>query len=514
MLSIPASSQAAPANDNFSARLPLQIGFLDTTNNTGSTVEASERLTANDPNGFGCEPTGDEGASGVPVKNTLWWSFQGTGGPITVSTRGSEVDTVLAIYEFGTSQLVGCNDDLQPFDETREELHYNVDSEMYFETVAGREYNVQVGACTPVPPGTCGAATGKVTLRASVPPANDSRANAQPISAGSPVASSNTGSTKEPGENSVCGTSLYGKTVWFRYSPPSFGDAVIAVSGFDTVLAIYREGSPTPLACNDDAVKGEEGASQLPSVAPAGEPLHLTPGHYLIQVGGYRDSGFSDVAAANGPMQLQITFTEDLDVDNDGVARGADCDDENPAIRPGTPEIQNNDVDEDCDSFKAADKDGDGYLAKPLGHDCNDHKAKINPGAREIRGNRVDENCDSRKAPYRYLRPNIQMGSFGYGAHVQVREVFVAGASKDSEVELRCRGGCPFQSKGPIRIRQAGRKVVIAHGFRVEIGAEVEVRVTKSDWIGKAKIFWFPPGKPRKERERCIRPGGALRPCA
>ncbi len=516
-LFLPAHSQAAPANDHYADRLPLQIGFLDTTSNSDATVEPNERLTANDPNGFGCEPSGSEGTSGVPVKNTLWWSFQGTGGPVTVSTRGSDVDTVLAIYEFGTSQLVGCNDDLQPFDETREELHYNVDSEMFFETVTGREYSVQIGACTPVPPGTCGVATGKISLRVSVPPANDDRANAQPVSAGGPVASTNTGATREPGESPACGKSLYGKTVWFRYSPPSVGDAVIAVSGFDTVVAIYREGSTTPMACNDDAVKGESGASQLPSVAPAGQPLRLIPANYLIQVGGYLDSGFSDVAAANGPLQLQITFSEDPDVDDDGFARPADCNDESPAVHPGALEVQNNDTDEDCDGLKAADHDGDGHLAEPLGRDCSDGNTKIHPGAREIRGNRIDENCDGKKTPYRYLRPNIQMGSFAYGGddpHIQIREVFVMSVLRDSRVEMRCRGGCPFRSKGPIRIRRAGGKIVIAHGFQVEIGAEVQVRVTKAGWIGKVKIFRFPPGKPRKDRERCISPSGALRACA
>jgi hypothetical protein len=95
-----------------------------------------------------------------------------------------------------------------------------------------------------------------------------------------------------------------------------------------------------------------------------------------------------------------------------------------------------------------------------------------------------------------------------------VRDVVVGGVSKGTEIELRCRGGCPFQSKGPIKVRQALGSLVVAHGFNVKPGATLEVRVTKPEWIGRAKIFLFLQSKPRRVRERCIGPKGALRPCA
>jgi hypothetical protein len=82
------------------------------------------------------------------------------------------------------------------------------------------------------------------------------------------------------------------------------------------------------------------------------------------------------------------------------------------------------------------------------------------------------------------------------------------------EIELRCRGGCQFGDIGPIKIRQARGKRVVAHGFRVEPGATLEVRVTKPEWIGRAKIYDFFSRKPWRERERCISPTGALKPCA
>lgn len=509
---------ASPVNDDFSARLPLQIGVKDIRSNSGATIAGGERLTANDPSGYGCEKDGTQGAEGIPMTHTMWWSFTGTGGPVTVSTRGSEVDTVLAIYEVGTSVLLACNDDLHPIDYTQPNLHYNVDSEIFLEeTIPGREYNVQVGACTPVPPETCGAEVGNVSLRVSKPPANDDRADATPITAGSMLVSDNIGATLEPGENGLCEKSPYAKTVWFRYSVPAPGTVVVATSGFDTVLAIYSADSGIPLACNDDAVKGESGASRIPPISPAGEPLYLLPGEYLIQVGGYYDPGFSAVAAEEGELQLQVSFSEDLDVDNDGVDRGPDCNDNDPNIHPGAVEIPNNEVDENCDGVKAFDRDEDGYLAPPLGQDCNDENGAIHPHAKEIRGNGIDENCDGVAAPRKLLKPYLDIRAARYeGAdpHTWIREVLVGSVPAGVKVELRCRGGCPFRDIGPIEIRQARGKRVVAHGFRVEPGAALEERVTKPEWIGRAKIYEFPRTKPWREHERCVSPAGALRPCA
>jgi len=508
-----APCEAAPANDAASQRLHLALDRTDIEDNTDATIEAGERLTANDPDGLGCDGQGDAGVGGTQMSRTLWWAFTGNGGPVTVGTLGSGFDTVLAVYEAPTNAMLACNDDVEPLHEGVA----RVTSEVVVDTVAGREYKVQAGSCT----GVCAPLenVGDITLRISKTPVNDDRAAAMPVKAGTIAKADNQGATTEPGEIASCGGSQYGKTVWFRFHAPAVGTAAFSTSGLDTVMSVYPEGSTSPLGCNDDAVLGQHGSSRLPSVDPAGPAIEVQPGDYLVQVGGFyaSEAGLQPVAADEGPLTLLVDFTEDDDLDNDGVDRSHDCDDSKPSVHPGAPETPNDGIDEDCDGLEATDRDQDGFLAPPLGPDCNDGKAAVNPGAREVRGNRVDEDCDGKKAPYRYLRPNIQMGSFAYGGsdpHIQVREVALTALPKGSEVEVKCRGGCPFQSKGPMRIRRSGGKVVVAHGFRVEIGAEVEVRVTKPDWIGKAKIFRFPAGKPRKDLERCIAPGGALRPCA
>lgn len=512
-LAVPRFAYAAPINDDYAQRLPMQLGSVDSRSNAEATIEPAERLTENDPAGLHCDKSGQAAAQGVRIQASLWWSFTGNGGPITVSTASSGFDTVLAVYEVPTNALLGCNDDIQPLDPSREALGARVTSELVLDTVAGREYAVHAGGCS----GECATVTsGTIALRVSPAPANDDRAGATELRAGVPLDASSYGATLEPAEQALCGANPYAKTVWFRYRAPAAGTAVFSSSGFDTVLAVYRGDSPLPLGCNDDAVTGELAGSQLPMREPPGPPFEVLPGDYLIQVGGAYNTGFSTIAARNGPLSVQVQFSEDLDLDDDGILRDRDCDDQNAGIHPGAIEIANNDADENCDGTRAFDRDADGYLARPAGGDCDDARASVHPGARERRGNRVDENCDGKALPLRVLKTAIEMRSKRFDPpqpYTAVRELFVGPVSAGSKVLIRCRGGCPFQSKGPIAVRQARGKLVVAHGFRLKPGAELEVRVTKPGWIGRAKTFGIRLFEPRTESERCIGPDQALRSC-
>jgi hypothetical protein len=99
------------------------------------------------------------------------------------------------------------------------------------------------------------------------------------------VSASNNFATTDPSEVVSClrpngSTAPYTRTVWFKFTAPSAGSAVIRTNGgLDTVEAVYAGDAATPLACNDDLSTTLAG--------PSGLTLNVTPGDYLIQVGGY-----------------------------------------------------------------------------------------------------------------------------------------------------------------------------------------------------------------------------------
>lgn len=518
--SIAATATAAPLNDDFDDRLTLQLDDSDTRSNADGSIEAGEPLTANDPAGLGCEQDGDVTPSGRKSSGTVWWQFTGNGGPVTVSTLASTFDTILVVYELDGGVLgdrIGCNDDIQPHDSTRPNLAFRAASElMLASTGAGQQYAVQVGGC-------CASPSGDVTVRVSKPPPNDDRAAATQIPAGGTATAANFGATVEPGELTSCEANPYDKTVWFRYTAPARGTAVFSASGFDTVLTVYRGAATAPIGCNDDAVAGDPGPSRLPSSQPAGGPVEVLPGDYLIQIGGYYDLGFSTIAARNGLLQVQVQFSADLDHDDDGIDAGNDCDDENPAIRPGARERLNDSVDENCDGIAAFDRDGDGVLAPPAGLDCQDTNGLIYPGATEIRGNRTDEDCDGEAEPPRTLDVSITF-EYSQAGRVAVIEKISVVPNRRARVEIRCRGKrCAFRRAATVLRPRAASLLDIpvlrgelglgrGESLRVPPGVQVAVRVTKPGHVGKLRVFTV-GRRVRLSPYRCVGPKGNRRPC-
>jgi hypothetical protein len=103
------------------------------------------------------------------------------------------------------------------------------------------------------------------------------------------------------------------------------------------------------------------------------------------------------------------------------LAAAVDCDDADPLVGAGNPEVTGNDVDEDCDGTVRcwSDADGDGARSTvavlvtgtscvgpalaPAGAPevCDDVNWARHPGATEVLGDGVDQDCDGKETCYR-----------------------------------------------------------------------------------------------------------------
>jgi len=113
---------------------------------------------------------------------------------------------------------------------------------------------------------------------------------------------------------------------------------------------------------------------------------------------------------------VELGLVQD-DLDGDGYNSDVDCDDNNPDIYPGAPELCNN-VDDNCngsidegltvvtyyldndnDSFGDDNNSIDACMMQAgyveLGGDCDDNNPAVRPGAAELCNN-VDDNCNGR----------------------------------------------------------------------------------------------------------------------
>ncbi len=419
------------------------------------------------------EPTGAQGDCRARGK-TAWWRIAGNGQAITLSTAepGTNFDTVLAVYTGVPPDqvLLTCNDN-HPGDALDR-------SRLTFTSLRGTSYLVQVGGVNNCGPslGPC-PQFGTVVLRATTAggPVNDNRAAATTLATGATAESDNTGAGQEPGEDATCDGAPFAATVWHRWSAPAVGDATFSASAAfgNTVLAVYRADSGARIGCNDDAPGQVAGSSRL--------VLRVSPGNYLVQVGA---QGADGPVTGQGRIVTGVTFVEDRDADNDGASLPEDCNDADPAIRPGVVDPPEDGVDQDCAAGDAInfDRDRDGFTRPG---DCNDANAQIHAGARDIPGNKVDEDCDLRDAAYPRLASTVR--SFFAYPPLRFTSLTIVRAVAGSRVELRCRGGGCFKRPKVITVRKSAPLFSIrryVRTLRPKRGAVIEIRITKKNNVG------------------------------
>jgi hypothetical protein len=437
-----ATSPAHAQSDAFDAATPLYLGAPVAADNTGATTQPGEALTARGPLGLThCV----NGTTTSQAGRTLWWVLGGTGRPITITTAGSVVDTHLGIFEGPLSAGALCQD------------AGGTGESVTFPSVAGRPYRVQVGACVSNSAGGCGAATGAVRLLAtSPPPANDLRAAAAALPPGTAVGGDNYAAGEDPGEPVTCRGRGLGRTVWYRFTAPSYGSLRVVVTGADPTVALYPQSGPM-LGC--DATLGRDARVELRKVAK---------GDVLVQVGGL---GAHAPPAGDSAQSLFTVRAE---------------------FKPGP------------------DRDGDGV---PNGRDCRPDDARVHRDAEDVPRNGIDEDCNGRDAFLDRVKARAQLGVDVRARYTRIRSLRARDVPAGARVQLRCSGrACPFKRTRARTVRRKRGSVSLMtaalRSARIVPRTTLDVHVTRSGRIGSVTRFRFDRrGREPVEQIRCLPPG-------
>jgi hypothetical protein len=153
------AASPASASDSLGSPAPLAFGAAQVEDTSSYGVEAGEQNTVAPFN-----QTCDVGRP-VGVARTAWFTLQGNGAPVTLSTSGSSFDTSMFVYSGSPAGgLVTCSDDGPGT---------GIFASATFNSVPGTTYAVQAGrfcnadfvtACVPAPP-----AGGTLSLLATTP---------------------------------------------------------------------------------------------------------------------------------------------------------------------------------------------------------------------------------------------------------------------------------------------------------------------------------------------------------
>jgi Ca2+-binding RTX toxin-like protein len=157
------------------------------------------------------------------------------------------------------------------------------------------------------------------------------------------------------------------------------------------------------------------------------------------------------------------------------------------------------------------DSDGDG---SPDDQDCDDGNPAIRPGALEIVGNSVDENCDSIAAPFPLTGAGITSAYRSARAFTVMEALTVLRLPAGTRVQLTCkaprgrRGACAFRRYTRTVKKRTARLRLVARfkRRRLPVRTKIELRVLPPNEIGKVLTITVKRGTATR-RLRCMAPG-------
>lgn len=152
------------------------------------------------------------------------------------------------------------------------------------------------------------------------------------------------------------------------------------------------------------------------------------------------------------------------------------------------------------------DADGDG-VSVPA--DCDDANPAIRPGAVDKPGDKIDQDCSGKDAAYPELTATTNFTYIFRRTYTIVTSVVISRLRGGETATIRCTGRrCPFTSKR-FKLKKGkrtfGRKLLRQR--RLPVGTKLSVRVTKRATIGTSTVLTVRRGKAPRISRACLRPG-------
>ena len=161
------------------------------------------------------------------------------------------------------------------------------------------------------------------------------------------------------------------------------------------------------------------------------------------------------------------------------------------------------------------DRDADGI---PLPADCDDGNPAIRPGAQDPPGDGVDQDCASGDAPFPRLGAEIGLQSLAYPKYTRLSRLRITALVGGETVRVTCSGkapkgssrkkhGCPFKTRSSAAKLSSIKFDSVFKSRRLAPGTRITVTVTKPGTIGRSLTIVIRKGKAPKTTKSCVNPG-------